>query len=146
MHPQRTMPVPYPAPWLVAARARNRAFVDDLNTRTVCTHCGAQPVEWHNPEHVELKRPHMRISQMVTHGAPLRSIGAEMARCTPLCRRCHMAEDGRLKVFVGSRVVVAEQAVKPCSECSRLDKPLRKGLCSRCYDRRRYRRRSGQVE
>lgn len=89
----------------IAYRARNRAFVAEVNARTVCAHCGGQPIEWHNPEHVELNRQHFRIS-VLQHTASIATIQAEMDRCTPLCRRCHMAEDGRLEKFpprVGER-------------------------------------------
>lgn len=81
-----------------AAYVRNRAFVDEINTQTVCAHCGTQPIEWHNPEHVALNRQRFRICRMV-RGRSIAAIQAEMARCTPLCRRCHMAEDGRLEAF-----------------------------------------------
>lgn len=35
-----------------------------------------------------------------------------------------------------------ERPPKPCGECSVLANPLRRGLCSRCYDRQRYRRKT----
>lgn len=82
------------------AQNRNRAFVDAANARTVCAHCGAQPIEWHNPEHVLLGRQLMRISAMASTTRTTEAIQAEMDRCTPLCRRCHMVEDGRMKRFV----------------------------------------------
>lgn len=109
-----------------------RAFISEVNAQTVCAHCGAQPVEWHNPEHVELNRRHMRISAMVNSGCPIPSIREELVRCTPLCRRCHMVEDGRLATFV-----IATKEPSPCLECSRVYKPLRHGLCARCETRRR---------
>jgi hypothetical protein len=87
-----------------ANRASARAFVRDVNARTVCAHCGSQPIEWHNPEHVELNRRDFRIGRMVSIGRPIEKIQEEMAACTPLCRRCHMKEDGRLKKFVAARV------------------------------------------
>lgn len=128
--------------WLDAARARNRAFVAEINGRTVCARCGKQPIEWHNTEHVELNRRGFRISSMVADGSSVERIQMEMARCTPLCRRCHMAEDGRLQKFVadaGGRLPSGLSLLpKPCSQCERLFKPLRRGLCERCYDRQRY--------
>lgn len=52
-----------------------------------------------------------------------------------LCRRCHMMVDGRLeRNLAGGRV---PKPPKRCAECERLYKPLRRGLCSRCYDKRR---------
>jgi hypothetical protein len=80
-------------------RAANRAFIAEVNARTVCAHCGAQPIEWHNPEHVEQNRQDYRISRLVQQPRSIEAIKAEMERCTPLCRRCHMAEDGRLRSF-----------------------------------------------
>lgn len=55
-----------------------------------------------------------------------------------LCRRCHMEVDGRLAAFV---TLPKRKAVppKPCAECERLAKPLRKGLCGACYERKRRR-------
>lgn len=83
-------------------RARSRAFISEINARTFCDNCGAQPVEWHNPDHVALGRRHYRIGDMASRCRTIAAITAEMARCTPLCRRCHMAADGRLKSFVDS--------------------------------------------
>lgn len=79
---------------------RSRTFVNQLNARTVCAHCGAQPVEWHNPEHVEKERENFRIGRMANTGASIQKIQAEVERCTPLCRRCHMIEDGRMAKFI----------------------------------------------
>ena len=53
-----------------------------------------------------------------------------------LCRRCHMEIDGRMEKFVaaeGGRR--RDLSPKPCVICKRLYKPLRRGHCSRCYDR-----------
>ena len=122
--------------WLEAARARNRTFVDEVNARTVCAHCGGQPIEWHNPEHVALNRQGFRISSMRAAGVSIRRIQAEMDRCTPLCRRCHMIEDGRLTALVERVTAPREvQAPKPCTECGQPSKPLARGLCKRCYRR-----------
>jgi len=58
-----------------------------------------------------------------------------------LCRRCHMAADGRLEKFLnaGAQHRAVEQPAKPCLNCKRLAKPLRKGRCHACneYLRRR---------
>jgi hypothetical protein len=113
-----------------------QAFVAELNARTFCAHCGAQPIEWHNPEHVKLNRRHYRISHMASNGRPVNEIQDEMTRCTPLCRRCHMAEDGRLKALIER--VTAPRTIsqgKPCIECTAIAKPLRRGLCNRCASR-----------
>lgn len=122
--------------WLEAARARNRTFVGEVNARTVCAHCGAQPIEWHNPEHVQLGREGFRIGTMLMGGSTIGAIKSEMARCTPLCRRCHMAEDGRLAAFAKQASAPrAEQTAKPCTQCGQPYKPLRRGLCRPCYRR-----------
>lgn len=121
-------------------RVAARAFVKEVNARTVCAHCGAQPVEWHNPDHVALNRRDYRIGRMVGIGRSIEKIQAEMSACTPLCRRCHMREDGRLKRFVesgGSRFARGTSLPpKPCSECGKLAKPLARGCCKGCYQRR----------
>jgi hypothetical protein len=119
-----------------AARARNRAFIDEVNGRTVCAQCGAQPVEWHNPEHVELNRQTFRIGFMVSSGRPISAIEEEIARCTPLCRLCHMKEDGRLAAFKRNRGNRPRNS-SPCSVCGRQYHPLRRGLCHRCHERQR---------
>jgi hypothetical protein len=55
-----------------------------------------------------------------------------------LCRRCHMETDGRLLRFVaaGGGRLINPLPPSPCSECGRLYKPLRRGLCARGYDRK----------
>jgi hypothetical protein len=114
-----------------ARRAQSSAFVADLNARTICAHCGGHPVEWHNPEHVEQQRERFRISNMASKGDSLEAIHAELDRCTPLCRRCHMAEDGRLEAVRRSHGPV--KAPGACGRCHRIYKPLRGGLCGSCY-------------
>ena len=56
-----------------------------------------------------------------------------------LCRKCHMEEDGRLMKFVASAGGRIDHPLppRPCSECGRLWKPTRRGLCGACYDRKR---------
>lgn len=120
------------AAWLEVTRQRNRAFVTETNARTFCAHCGAQPVEWHNPAHVA-GRQFRRVSSMI-YWARVEEIQSEMDQCTPLCRGCHMREDGRMSnLLVGAPV----RPPKPCDDCARFAKPLRRGLCGRCYARRR---------
>jgi hypothetical protein len=59
-----------------AARiARNRAFVDEVNARTVCAHCGAQPIEWHNPDHVRQGKQHRRIARLAGKTYSIAAIG-----------------------------------------------------------------------
>lgn len=111
-----------------------RDFVDALNARTVCAHCGKQPIEWHNPEHVELNRKNFRISSLVARHFPIDKIQAEIARCIPLCRSCHMKEDGRMRNLTPGATVVPPS---PCVECGRVFKPLRRGFCGPCDRKRR---------
>lgn len=59
-----------------------------------------------------------------------------------LCRRCHMIIDGRLDRIASLSPPV--QPPKPCVECGRLMKPLRKGLCGACYERKRRRMASAE--
>ena len=118
------------------ARTRGRALIAEINAQTVCAHCGTQPVEWHNPEHVELNRQTFRIGFMVSNGRPIEAITAELARCTPLCRSCHMKEDGRLATLKQNRGN-RPRNTNPCSNCQQLYFPLRRGLCHACNERQR---------
>jgi hypothetical protein len=59
-----------------------------------------------------------------------------------LCRACHMKIDGRAaELSARSSAPRPIQDPKPCDNCASLYKPLRKGLCSRCYAKQRYDRR-----
>lgn len=55
-----------------------------------------------------------------------------------LCRRCHMLEDGRLQAL--AVLPRKTQPPKPCLNCSKESKPLRKGRCEACAG---YLRRTG---
>lgn len=59
----------------------------------------------------------------------------DLANLAILCRRCHMEVDGRLEQFRQHKRPV--QPPKPCTECGRLAKPLRRGLCHACNERKR---------
>lgn len=120
-------------------RERNRAFVREVNSRTGCAVCGAQPIEWHNPDHVDLNRQAYRISTLVQAPRSIAVIQAEMDRCTPLCRRCHMVEDGRISHFhTMAREPKPVAPPRPCKGCGKPAKPLRRDLCNACESRRRY--------
>lgn len=59
-----------------------------------------------------------------------------------LCRRCHMEVDGRADALVEAAMKNAEKMRKPpapCVECGKLSKPLRRGLCHACDERKRRR-------
>lgn len=58
----------------------------------------------------------------------------EASNVERLCRRCHMVADGRLERLIAKAKEPRKQPPKPCVSCERLSKPLRRGLCSRCYD------------
>lgn len=124
-------------------RVRNRQIVDEVRSRTVCVLCGAQPIDWHRPEHDE--HPDWRVPYLVSHPNSVERILAEIEACTPLCRRCHMTEDGRMERWQernrsrkGSR-----KAPKPCAKCSVPTNPARRGMCRRCYDAARSARKVG---
>lgn len=56
------------------------------------------------------------------------------------CRRCHMQVDGRAeRLAAWSPVHNQPQPPKECTQCGKLYKPMRKGLCGACYDRKRKR-------
>src|SRR5882757_10320635 len=75
-------------------------YVDRVNSNTLCSHCGKQPIEWHNHSHVD--KPNARVSSLRTQGASIARIEAEMNSSIPLCRSCHMKEDGRLETLLKS--------------------------------------------
>jgi deoxycytidylate deaminase len=116
------------------ARRIATAFVEAVAAKTYCAHCGAQPVEWHHPEHPE--KPHFRVSSLRAQGNTIARIQREMDRCTPLCRSCHMREDGRLELLRTAgpyKKGVTYVPPKPCVECGKLTKPTRRGRCQWCY-------------
>lgn len=117
-------------------RRRTRDWVTALRAQTTCARCGGQPIDWHNPEHVE--DPRRRIANLA-HNTGIAAVAAEIARCEPLCRRCHMSLDGRLDRFAQAWEARRTAPLAPgrCDGCGREYAPLRRGLCSRCYDRQR---------
>lgn len=119
----------------VEKRYRKRLALEirQLRAATICECCGSQPIDWHSFRHDDA--PHLRVSSLVRVAGRQRILD-EIAQCTALCRRCHMALDGRLQLLEQTRRH-APKPPKPCKECTRLYKPLRKQLCDRCYDRRR---------
>lgn len=50
-----------------------------------------------------------------------------------LCRRCHMTIDGRLARLIAARPDLTRPP-KPCVNCERLSKPLRRGRCHACNE------------
>lgn len=96
-------------------RKRARAVRPELPG--TCERCGeAKPLERHHLD-----------------GNPGNNAAQNIAA---LCRRCHMEVDGRLARF-SALPKPSPRPPTPCEECGRLFKPLRRGLCAACYERRR---------
>jgi hypothetical protein len=75
------------------AKTVAKAYVKAQRSMTLCDDCGRQPVEYHRKEHEQY--PARRIHFRVAQGHSIHAIAAEISRCVPLCRRCHMKRDGR---------------------------------------------------
>lgn len=119
-------------------RAKARAFITQVNQDTYCVRCGKQPVEWHNIDHP--LHANNRIGSLVTQGRSIARIEQELAICTPVCRSCHMALDGRysrLQAACPNYLGVIRVLPKPCLICRREFKPLRNGMCYSCSERHR---------
>jgi hypothetical protein len=115
--------------WIAARRLANRSYVVDLRSKTPCLKCGRTPIEYHRVEHEA--HPVWRVANL--YGRSRARIDAEIALCEPLCRRCHVIHDGRAAALAAQpRKVVG---LKPCQDCGRESKPLRKGRCGRCSQR-----------
>lgn len=68
-------------------------YTSEIRQRTPCAECGGPMADWHNVEHLQF--PERRVCALTSRGRPIDVIAAEIAVCTPLCRRCHMLVDGR---------------------------------------------------
>lgn len=100
-----------------------------------CSHCGAtdKTIDWHGEHHPQ--KPNFRVSSLRTQGASIDRIKKEIEICIPLCRSCHMKEDGRLKNLFTTQPrqkgsVITEPS--PCSCCGKLTKPMRNRMCVTC--------------
>lgn len=116
------------------ARQIATEFVNEVNARTFCNRCGAQPIEWHREEHEG--KPNSRVSSLRTQGSTIARIQREMDLCEPLCRRCHMKEDGRgIRLHLAGPYQKGQTYVdpKPCINCGKLAKPTRRKMCNHCY-------------
>jgi hypothetical protein len=61
-----------------------------------------------------------------------------------LCRNCHMEEDGRkenLIKFDKERKGIKYSSPKPCIKCGILTKNYGLGLCTKCYEKKRWEKR-----
>jgi hypothetical protein len=123
-------------------KAAAKAHVRTIRALTFCAHCGAQPIDWHSTAH-DNGGGNRRVSARAARGESIARIDAEIAVCTPLCRSCHMKEDGRLEALLNASHAIVHP-VKLCVSCGQPAKPSRKGLCGNCYARHR-RRDTNQV-
>jgi hypothetical protein len=120
-----------------ARTAELREWFDDFMKDIRCTRCGSSgPIDWHHEEHPQ--KPWTRVTFFITQGRyTLDRLKQEIERCEPLCRSCHMQVDGRLEALHANKPRqknVEYVGRLPCSCCGKETKPLRKGLCSGCYN------------
>lgn len=117
-----------------------------LELALVCDKCQKVPVQFH---HVEPRRKgiDLKVSTLVERGASLTRIEEELAKCRPLCNRCHASlhakqkhADGVLRgafvkgtFYASSSNTQRTDRDRPCSDCGIITDRLRKGLCGRCY-------------
>ena len=115
------------------ARQVATKFVEAVNAVTFCARCGKQPIEWHHDDHPG--KPNDRVSSLRTQGASLARIKAEMDKCEPVCRSCHMRLDGRAKALQESSPRQKGKTYvppSPCSCCGRITTRTRNGKCATC--------------
>jgi predicted RNA-binding Zn-ribbon protein involved in translation (DUF1610 family) len=110
----------------VAHKKAAKEYVAKVRGLTFCAKCGAQPIEWHNPEHD--KNKNHQVPHLASRGYSIERIQEEIAASTPLCRACHQIVDGRNVKPVG-----------PCPQCGKTSKLSWRGLCHKCYRHNRYR-------
>jgi hypothetical protein len=106
-------------------RAIATEYVNLVAVSTGCARCGGIPIEWHREHHP--KHPNSRVSSLRTQGASIERIQREMDSCIPLCRTCHMNEDGRLAALHAAKprqkgAVITRPS--PCLCCARPTKPF----------------------
>jgi hypothetical protein len=117
------------------AKLEARIFVDHIRANTICENCGKQPIEYHRPEHEENSND--RVAHLVALGFSIDRIKMEIALCKPLCRSCHMKEDGRIeRLHDNCPNKKGMELVPPihCIKCNKLTKPTWKKMCRSCYD------------
>lgn len=120
----------------ITNRTQIKEIIRSIREATNCNRCGAQPIEWHHESHVG--NAHRRVSSLVQRSC-LKTVIEEIQRCEPLCRSCHMQEDGRIRELLKKAPNRRGSSFppKPCNLCGKLAKPLRRGLCYYCYERHR---------
>jgi Zn finger protein HypA/HybF involved in hydrogenase expression len=95
-----------------------KRHVREIRKRTVCAHCGKQPVHFHHPE-VDGNNQN-RVSALVAYGATTERIDEEIARCIPLCPSCHSKEHARLAKEAGEKlkqIAPAKRYIRLCVVC-----------------------------
>jgi hypothetical protein len=99
-----------------------------LYTLGPCEHCGKPATDRHHKDDNPLNNDPGNVEM--------------------LCRRCHMLADGRMEAFVKAEGARKHGSAppKPCCNCGRLWKPLRKGRCGACSDYFRANNRERTVE
>lgn len=125
-------------PYSETAKAEARAFLKKVRAKTRCRWCKRKPVDFHDLKH---KKTPKQVGTLAAAGYPIARIKAVIARCEPLCRRCHMKTDGRHRSWLKANVGRKGQALKPprpCSGCGIPTKPMRKGRCNYCYKQWKY--------
>lgn len=124
-----------PSATMAERRAQARQYIAERRAATSCARCGAQPIDWHSDSHHS--KPHRRIANMPAWGASIADIAAEIARCEPLCRRCHMETDGRLAAFVeqGSFRGTHCKAGHAYTEANTYVDPSGRRTCRECHRR-----------
>lgn len=107
-----------------ASRGTGHARAQKAFSLGPCERCGRAGVERHHKD-----------------GNTLNNSSANVA---VLCRRCHLAEDGRLDHFIAAGVPFRTKPhpPEPCATCGRPTNPLRRGECKTCRD---YRLRTGRA-
>jgi len=98
-------------PYSAEAKRESIAWLKAIRAATVCVRCGKQPIDWHGEHHAGQKN--IRPPAMAGRGKPIPSIAAEIARCTPLCRRCHMQADGRTRLDDTARLAIRASTQTP---------------------------------
>jgi hypothetical protein len=84
--------------WMAASVETRRAFIRGLLLDHVCADCGGAPRDWH---HVNPATRTAKVGSMTFYSES--SIRAELDKCVPLCRSCHMKRHRRDTDMKGPR-------------------------------------------
>ena len=127
-------------PYSEAAKVEARAYLKKVRSKTRCRWCKRKPVDFHD---LKNKKTPQRVGSLAACGYPITKIQEVIARCEPLCRRCHMKADGRHRSWLKANVGRKGQQLKPLRPCKNekcgvLVKHMRKGFCNYCYKKWKY--------